>query len=540
MKRSASIFLWLVVSVVVLVMAGPLVALEPLEPDTDLSVADASFWGEDAGDESGYSVASAGDVNGDGYDDILIGAWNNDDGGNYAGQTYLILGKATGWAMDTDLSAAGASFIGEDAGDSSGFSVASAADVNGDGYDDILIGAYFDNDGGIAAGQTYLILGKATGWAMDMDLSDANASFWGEDGGDQSGYSVASAGDVNGDGYDDILIGAYGDEDGGGNYAGQTYLILGKATCWAMDTNLSDANASFIGEDADDFSGWSVASAGDVNGDGFDDILIGAHRVDDGEGYAGQTYLILGKATGWAMDTDLSDANASFIGEDADDCSGYSVASAGDVNGDGYDDILIGARNNDDGGDNAGQTYLILGKAAGWAMDTDLSDANASFWGEDPCDWLGYSVASAGDINGDGYDDILIGAYANDDGGNEAGKTYLILGKATGWAMDTDLSAADASFWGEDVSDYAGHSVASAGDVNGDGYDDILIGAYGDDDGGTDAGQTYLILSYWCNYTLGGDMNDDCRIDLLDLAIITANWLVDCEVTPENPGCVPK
>jgi len=343
------------------------------------------------------------------------------------------------------------------------------------------------------AGQTYLILGEATGWAMDTDLSNADASFWGEDTGDYSGFSVAGAGDVNGDGYDDILIGAYLEDDGGGA-AGQTYLIFGKASGWAMDTDLSASDASFWGEDADDRSGTSVAGAGDVNGDGYDDILIGAYLDDDGDVGAGQTYLILGKATGWAMDTDLSASDASFWGEDANDWSGYSVAGAGDVNGDGYDDILIGAYGDEDGGGgSAGQTYLILGKATGWAMDTDLSAADASFWGENNLDYSGRSVAGAGDANGDGYDDILIGAWGDDDGGNFAGQTYLILGKAAGWAMDTDLSAADASFWGEDANDQSGCLVAGAGDVNGDGYDDILIGAPYEDDGGAEAGQTYLV-----------------------------------------------
>jgi len=528
MKRSASIFLWLAVAIFLLLLAGPLMALQP---DTDLSAADASFIGEDADDYSGWSVASAGDVNGDGYDDILIGAFSDADGGVWAGQTYLFFGKPSGWAMDTDLSAADASFIGEDAYDHSGYSVASAGDVNGDGFDDILIGAYGDDDGGNEAGQTYLILGKATGWAMRTDLSDANASFIGEDAWDHSGCSVASAGDVNGDGFDDILIGASGDDDGG-NDAGQTYLILGKATGWAMRTDLSAAAASFIGEDAFDYIGCSVASAGDVNGDGYDDILIGAYVDSDGGSKAGQTYLILGKAAGWAMRTSLSDANASFIGEDANDNSGGSVASAGDVNGDGYDDLLIGASGDDDGGISAGQTYLILGKSAGWAMDMDLSDANASFIGEDAGDSSGMSVASAADVNGDGYDDILIGAFGDDDGGSGAGQTYLILGKAAGWAMRTDLSAADASFIGEDADDWSGFSVASAGDVNGDGYADLLIGAYGDDDGGGFAGQTYLILSddYAC------DLDDSKFVDLLDFALFAGHWL-DSPCNAGNDWC---
>ena len=271
----------------------------------------------------------------------------------------------------------------------------------------------------------------------DRRLADSHASFWGEDAYDYAGYTVSGAGDVNGDGFDDLLIGAYVDDDSGVN-AGQTYLILGKASGWAMDTDLSAADASFRGEDSSDYSGIALSGAGDVNGDGFDDIIIGAYGDDDGGSYAGQTYLILGKASGWAMDTDLSAADASFWGEDSSDYSGWAVSGAGDVNGDGFDDILIGAYADEDGGSFAGQVYLILGKATGWAMDTDLSAASASFWGEDGSDYSGYAVSGAGDVNGDGYDDFIIGAYGDDDGGGMAGQTYLILGKASGWAMDTD------------------------------------------------------------------------------------------------------
>jgi len=194
------------------------------------------------------------------------------------------------------------------------------------------------------------------------------------------------------------------------------------------------------------------------------------------------------------MNFDLANSHASFIGESSDDWAGFSVAGAGDVNGDGYGDILIGAKGNDDGAYNAGQIYLIFGKVSGWTIDHDLSKADASFLGEETVDITGASVSGAGDVNGDGYDDILIGSYANDHAGGDSGQVYLIFGKFSGWTMDLDLSNADTSFTGEDEDDKAGYSVSGAGDVNGDGYDDILIGAYRDDEGGYWSGQTYLIF----------------------------------------------
>ncbi len=484
--KSLTSFLFLLLSALSFLIVLSLPA-HALSPDTSLSYVSASFIGENVYDYAGWSVASAGDVNGDGINDIIIGADSNDEGGSGAGQTYLIFGKPSGWTMDTAISAASASFIGENAGDNSGRSVASAGDVNGDGLDDLLIGAmYYDDGSNSSAGKTYLLLGKTTGWASDTNLLTADASFIGEAGGDCSGVWVAPAGDVNNDGLDDFLIGAYLNDTNGTN-AGKVYLIFGKETGWTSNVNLSAADASFVGQAAGDGAGKAVSSAGDVNGDGFSDIIIGATGNDEYAGNAGQTYLILGKESGWATNVSLSNSDASFHGEVSMDGSGNSVASAGDVNGNGFDDILIGADENDGGGNRAGKTYLIFGKETGWAMDVSLSNADASFLGESEGDHLGSSVASAGDVNRDGLDDILFGASWKS---QYSGKAYLILGKATGWVQDTDLSTADASFLGEGTYDYAGFAVASAGDVNDDGADDILISAAYDY-----SGQTYLILS---------------------------------------------
>ncbi|MFC1951213.1 zf-HC2 domain-containing protein [Chloroflexota bacterium] len=494
----------------------PVEIAEPLDgiyARINLADADASFLGENANSGSGR-ISSAGDVNGDGYDDFLIGAPNLSSGYYDAGRTYLVLGKATGWAMDVSMANADASFISEYSGDSSGSAVAAAGDVNGDGYDDFLIGADGNDEGGDGAGQVYLILGKATSWAMDTSLANADASFIGEHIGDGAGY-VAAAGDVNNDGYNDFLIGAPGNDESG-EHNGQTYLILGKATGWAIDTSLVDANASFIGEQTEgdigavgDLSGIDISAAGDVNNDGYDDFLIAARWNSESEVNAGQAYLILGKAVGWAMDTSLANADASFIGEGRTDYAGWGLSEAGDVNNDGYDDFLVGAPGaNSDllaGFFNSsefwetGKTYLILGKATGWTMDTSLADADASFNGEGRDHWAGSALAAAGDTNNDGYDDFLIGAP---EAGEYAGHTYLMLGKATGWALDTNLANADACFIGENAEDdeadidgdRSGHHVSAAGDVNGDGYDDFLISSTRNGDSASRAGQTYLIL----------------------------------------------
>lgn len=478
--------------------------------DTDAGTVDASFLGEDSGDLAGI-VSGVGDVNGDGFEDFVIAAREDEEGGYRAGQTYLVLGRSKGWKMDTDLSTADASFIGESANDYTGTSVTGVGDVNDDGFDDFTISSVWNDEAGVDAGQVYLIFGKASGWKMDTDLSQADASFLGEKAGDNAGRGISGVGDVNGDGIDDLLIGAHLNDASISN-AGKTYLFFGKRTGWAKDTSLSKADASFQGENIDDMSGYSLGGYGDVNGDGYGDILIGAFTNGEGGMDSGQTYLILGKSSGWAENTSLANADASFIGEKQGDYSGIHVDMAGDVNGDGYDDILIGAQWNDENGANSGQSYLIMGKMSGWSMDTELSTSDASFLGEAAGDWSGAWCAGAGDVDGDGYDDIIIGAPFNDDVASDAGQAYFVLGKSTGWVMDTSLSNATASFIGESSGDQLGQYVDGAGDVNGDGYDDILIGAWSNDEGSSNAGQAYLIF-YDLNVT---DSDDDGYTDRLD------------------------
>ncbi len=479
-----------------MVLASIFVAFASIGPDTSLTSSSASFLGEGSYDRSGLSIASAGDVNGDGYSDILIGAPLNDDNGNDAGKVYLIFGAPAPplctncWFMDRDLSDADVWFLGEYDHDHAGCAVAGAGDVNGDGYDDILIGANQNDESADFAGQVYLIFGKSTGWSK-MSLADADASFWGEAVSDFAGTAVSGAGDVNGDGYADFLVGAP-DHDTG---RGKSYLFFGKNSGWGQDDSLTHAAASFLGEAMLDEAGTALASAGDVNGDGYGDFLIAAPYNEAAGSDAGRAYLFLGKPAGWAQNTTLSLADGIISAEGSNHKLGTSLAGAGDVNGDGMDDFLLGAPFFSSTLTDVGKAYLFLGDSNGWNAPLSASQADASFMGEAAGDQAGSSLSMAGDVNGDGLDEILLGASENDGTGSDAGKVYLFYGRTAGWSADTDLATADASFFGEASGDRAGSAVALSADLNDDRYGDVLIAAVGSDSGGTNAGQTYVLLS---------------------------------------------
>ncbi len=466
--------------------------------DVNIGSVGLRFYGENNHDLSGQSVAGVGDVNGDDLDDIIIGAYSNDEGGKTAGQVYLFFGRSTGFQGDTNLSSADASFIGLEADDRAGINLAGVGDVNADGFDDFVIGAdEYEALGTSGRGRAFLILGKETGWSMDTSLMNADASWYGEANEDMFGRSLGGGGDVNGDGFDDIIIGAQDNEESG-DLQGQIYVIFGRSSGWSTNLNIgSYANASFIGKENKEQFGYSVDIVGDTNGDGYDDILVGARYFADSPAgqRKGHAYLFLGKASGWEMDTSVSASDATFVGQRS--LAGSHVCKAGDVNGDGLADFIVTEHMSNENMPEMGQSYLILGTESGWSNGTELSDIDASFWGETPYDEAGRWASGGGDVNGDGFDDIIIGSYRNDDGGKDypynAGKIYVVYGRAEGWRNDISLSEADASFIGEEPGGSFGYCVANAGDVNGDGFDDILAGAWTADHDGDNRGITYLI-----------------------------------------------
>ena len=485
----------------------------------DFPGGDFKITGELAGDQAGYSVSSAGDVNGDEIDDVLVGAIGNDAGGTDAGLAYVVFGTTSSVSAvnlaDTVLGTGGFRITGEEAGDLAGISVSSAGDVNGDGVDDLLVGAYVNDAGGTDAGAAYVVFGTTSSVSAvdlaDVALGTSGFRITGEVAGDKAGLQVSSAGDVNGDGIDDLVVGSRLN-DSGGTDSGAAYVIFGTASSVSAvnlaDVALGTGGFKITGEAVGDYAGESVSSAGDVNGDGIDDLLVGARLNDNGGDNAGAAYVIFGTTSSTsAVDLDdvaLGTGGFKITGEVAFDGAGFSVSSAGDVNGDGIGDVLFGAYRHDAGGTDAGAAYVIFGTTSSVsAVNLDavaLGTGGFKITGEVAGDYAGFSASSAGDVNGDGIDDMLVSARLNDAGGGDGGAAYLIFGTTSSVTAvnldDVALGTGGFRVTGEVAGDYAGESVSSAGDVNGDGFDDLLVGAKFNGAGGTNAGAAYVLFGF--------------------------------------------
>lgn len=424
-------------------------AAKPISVDTVILEPDWTVEGDEPGSHIGRSVANAGDVNGDGYGDVIVGASSYR---NNMGRAFVYYGSADGPDKSNSWSAQGAQ-----ANNNFGSSVASAGDINNDGYSDVIIGeSGFDR----SRGRVFVYYGSATGlgttpnWSMEGNAYASSSSTFG--GG--FGGSAASAGDVNHDGFDDIIIGEPG------YFSLFSQIPIGRAYLYYGSAAGIGNTAAWVTQGTSlDYFGSSVASAGDVNADGFSDVIIGAPT--DRLGYA---VVFNGSDTGlnrtpsWRVN---GPPVARFV------YFGQHVSGAGDVNGDGFSDLIIGATgcfcNPSPSLNFYGGVYLYLGSASGAGL--------APSWtliSDNPGVGLGNSVASAGDFNKDGYADVIVGEplYAN------KGLALLYYGSSSG-LNNNSFSVAGP---GKLTNSNFGYSVASAGDVNNDKYSDIIIGIAGD------------------------------------------------------------
>lgn len=413
------------------------------------------------GGQFGINVASAGDLNGDGYSDVAVGAWTTTNGG----EVYVYYGSAAGIGTSPSVTLTSGRPVSN-----FGLGLDGAGDVNNDGYSDLVVGASaWNNDAATPnEGALFIYHGSATGinTIADATLQTNTTNTY-------LGSSAAGVGDINGDGYSDVV--------GGGWLAalpnsgeGAAWVYLGSATglnpVFRHRLERNQGGAQF---------GFSVAPAGDINGDGFSDVIIGAPKFNlstapIGPPDDGAVFIYHGSAN--ALGVGLNpNPTLTFNTVGFGNRTGWAVHTAGDVNGDGYSDIIIGDWQDEIGAEaDEGVVVVYHGSAAG--MNTTPVTILQGGVVEQ---WLGRSVSTAGDVNGDGYADVIIGAVQFSGGQTKEGAAFVHLGSPTGIN-----SSAFLRYESNQINGYMGEAVSTAGDVNGDGYSDMIVGIYGLTGGG--------------------------------------------------------
>jgi hypothetical protein len=405
-----------------------------------------------------------------------------------------------------------------DDGDEFGNAIAHVGDLNGDLKQDIVVGARFDDDGGVSRGAAWVLFLETDGTVLSsVKISDLSGSFSGTlDDSDQFGSSITSLGDVDGDDIVDVAVGAIGDDDGGSGRGAVWILFLNADGTVKGHQKISSSAGSFSGSlSNDDEFGSAVAGVGDVDNDAIPDLVVGARLDDDGGTDRGALWVLFLNANGTVKaHSKISDTTPGIAGSFGDmDFFGASASRLGDLDDDGVPDVVGGAVGDDDGGAERGAVYVIRLNSDGSVKGVQkISNTVGGFTATiDDNDQLGSSVAVIPDLNNDGLDELAVGAIGDDDGGADRGAIHVLFISNTGLVtLRRKISATLGGFTGPLANgDFFGSSAVQAKDINGDGVADLVVGARRDDDGGSNRGAVWVAL-------LDGMPGAFCGDDVLD------------------------
>ncbi len=494
-----------------------------------------------AGDQTGLGVSDVGDINGDGISDIAVGAsFADTPAGSDSGEGYIIFGVDGGLPSPFELSSLdgtnGFTFSGLGAQQLTAVngSVEGVGDVNNDGIDDFLVGIGGVDSGGVFnVGEAFLIYGNLSGFGANFDLGNLDGTngtrIVGIDFNSLTGQLVPGLGDVNGDGIDDIGISATFGDGAAGTDSGESFVVFGAdggLGATLMLSGLDGTNGFRLeGESAGDNSG-TIGRIGDFNNDGIDDFLVGTPNDDNANGFnTGNVQIIFGTTAAQSAVRQLGSFTPAegfrIFGLAANDSLGSSVSDGGDINGDGIDDLIITSKTADVGGVvDAGTTYVIFGTTDDFSGSFDLATLDGtngfSVSGSATGQRAGYTSASAGDVNGDGIEDLIIGAV----GAAPGGEAYVIFGSTGPFAATFDQDSLNGvngfQISSAGPSEALGRDVSTAGDFNNDGIDDILAGANAADPGGRiNAGEAYVIYGVGGAGILAPTIDGDLLVDVV-------------------------